>query len=169
MSTLPALYEIAQQFHDLALLADVDDLPPEVIRDTLEGLQGTLEAKSTNVAKFILGLEAEAKMIEEAAKAMQSRAERRRRRAENIRNYVLFQLQQAGVTKVECPEFTISVRKNPEAVEIDDPEQVPAEYMVTPEPPPPRPDKKAILAALKAGTPVAGCYRHQGERLEIKI
>ena len=169
MSNLPALYEIAQQYHELALLADVDDLPPEVIRDTLEGLQGTLEAKATNVAKFILGIEAEAKMIEDAARQLEARADRRKRRAESIRNYMLFQLQQAGVTKVECPEFTIAVRKNPEAVEIDDPEQVPPEYMVTPEPPPPRPDKKAIKDALKAGTPVRGCRLRSGERLEIKV
>ena len=82
---------------------------------------------------------------------------------------MLFQLQQAGVTKVECPEFTIAVRKNPEAVEIDDPEQVPPEYMVQPEPPPPRLDKKAIKDALKAGTPVRGCWLRSGERLEIKV
>ncbi len=72
------------------------------------------------------------------------------------------------MTKVECPEFTIAVRKNPEAVEIDDPEQVPSEYMVTPEPPPPRPDKKAIKDALKAGAEIPGCWLRQGERLEIK-
>ena len=167
--SLPKLYEIANAYKDLALLAETDDIPAEAIRDTLESLSGDLEAKSTNIAKFILGLEAEAKMIDEAAKAMQARAERRRRRAESIRNYMLFQLQQAGVTKVECPEFTIAVRKNPEAVEIDDPEQVPTEYMVTPEPPPPRPDKKAIKDALKAGTPVRGCWLRSGERLEIKV
>ncbi len=168
MSTLPALYEIAQQYHELALLADADDLPPEVIRDTLEGLQGTLEAKATNVAKFVLGLEAEAKMIDEAAEAMRKRAELRRRRAENIRNYLLFQLQQVGIMKIECPEFRIAVRKNPEAVEINNPEEVPAEYMVTPPAPPPHPDKAAIKAALKAGAEIPGCWLRQGERLEIK-
>lgn len=166
---LPALYEIAKQFHDLEMLADTDELPPEVIRDTLEGLTGTLEAKATNVAKFTLGLEAEAAMIEDAARQMIERANRRKKRAESIRNYLLFNLQACGVTEVTCPEFTMRVRKNPEAVEIDDPEQVPPEYMVTPEPPPPRPDKKAIKDALKAGHPVRGCWLRSGERLEIKI
>ena len=168
-NTLPKLYEIAQQFHALALLADTDEVPAEAIRDTLEALQGTLEAKATNIAKFVLGLEAEADTIDVAAKMMLERANRRRKRAEGIRAYMLFQFQQAGVTEAHCPEFTIRVRKNPEFVQIDDPLQVPAQFMVQPDPPPPRPDKKAILAALKTGTPVAGCYRFQGERLEIKI
>ena len=167
-NTLPKLYEIAQQFHELALLADTDELPVEAIRDTLEALQGTLELKATNIAKFVLGLEAEADAIDAAAKAMQERANRRRNRAENIRAYMLFQFQQAGVTEVHCPEFTLRVRKNPESVQIDDPELVPQEFMVQPPPADPRPDRKGILAALKAGTPVPGCYRFQGERLEIK-
>lgn len=166
---LPALYEIAKQFHELELLADTDDLPPEVIRDTLEGLTGTLEAKATNVAKFTLGLEAEAAMIEDAARQMLERAARRKTRAENIRNYLLFNLQACGVSEVTCPEFTMRVRKNPEAVEIDDPDQVPSEFMVQPDPPAPRPDKNAIKAALKAGETVRGCWLRSGERLEIKI
>ena len=143
--------------------------PVEAIRDTLEALQGTLELKATNIAKFVLGLEAEADAIDAAAKAMQERANRRRKRAEGIRAYMLFQFQQAGVTEVSCPEFTLRVRKNPEAVQIDDPEQVPQEFMVQPDPPLPRPDKKAIKDALKAGTPVRGCWLRSGERLEIKV
>ena len=165
---LPALFEIAKQFHELELLASSDDLPPEVIRDTLEGLQGTLEAKGTNVAKFVLGLEAEAKMIEDAARQLEVRANRRKKRAESIRQYLLLNMQSCGYTKIEAPEFTISVRKNPEAVEIDDPQSVPEEFMVQPEPPPPRPNKTAIKAALKEGRAVAGCWLRSGERLEIR-
>lgn len=168
MSGLPKLYEILGDFRSLELLAEEDDLPPEVIRDTLESLEGDLEAKATNIAKLVLGLEAEADMIDVAALAMQRRAERRRKRAEGIRSYVLFQLQNAQRPKVECPEFTLYVRKNPDAVEITDPLRVPAEFMVQPEPPPPHPDKGLIKVALKAGRAVAGCWLRQGERLEIR-
>lgn len=167
--SLPALYEIANQFQGLAALADSEELPAEVIRDTLEGLQGDLTTKSVNVAKFILGLEAEARAIDEAIEKLKERAERRRRRAEGIRAYVLFNLQRAGVTKVECPEFTISVRLNPLGVEVEDPSAIPPRFMVQPEPPPARPDKTAIKEALKAGEHVAGCFLRQGERLDIRV
>jgi len=181
--SLPALYELADQFRSLSLLADSDELPPEVIRDTLEGLKGDIEVKSTNVAKFVLGLEAEAEMIEAAAEQMRQRAHRRKKRAEAIRNYMLLMLQATGITRVECPEFTIAVRKNPEAVEIADEKALPAEFMVVPEPPPPHPDKKKIaetlksyrkqLEALEQGeapppNPVPGAWLRQGERLEIR-
>lgn len=165
---LPALYEIANQFRQLEALGDHDDLPAEVIRDTLEGLEGDLQMKATNVAKFVLGLEAEAAAIQAAADAIAVRASRRKKRAESIRAYLLFCMQSAGVTKISCPEFTLAIRKNPEAVEIEHPELIPAEFMVQPEAPPPRADKALIKAALKDGKPVAGAWLRQGERLEVR-
>ena len=77
MSAL-TLYQLTGQFRELEALADSDDLPPEVIRDTLEGLTGELEVKAISVAAFTRNLEASADMIDEAAKAMQTRARRLR-------------------------------------------------------------------------------------------
>jgi Siphovirus Gp157 len=165
---LPKLYEIAQDYARLGELAEHEDLPPEVIRDTLEGLEGDLSVKATNVAKFVLGIEAEADAILEAAEQIRQRGERRRKRAESIRHYLLFCMQGAGITKIECPEFTLAVQKNPDAVEIENPEAIPAEFLVTPEPPPPRPDKALIKAALKAGRRVEGAWLRQGEHLRIR-
>lgn len=167
MSAL-TLYQIAGQFRELETLTVSDDLPPDVIRDTLEGLTGDLELKATNVAYFTRNLEATADMIDEAAKAMQERAKRLRKRGESVRQYLLYNMQVAGIRKIEAPEFTLAIRTNPPAVVIREDAEIPAEYMVQPEPPPPRPDKKRIGAALKAGVQIDGCWLEQGERLEIK-
>lgn len=168
MSGLPALYEISGQYQRLKDLEDMGELAPEVIRDTLEALEGDLQAKATNVGYFVKNLEAHAEMIDAAAKAMQQRAERVRRRAENVRNYLLFNMVAAGLTKVEAPEFSIAVRKNPEAVVVSEFAEVPAEFMVRPDPPPPRPDKKLLKEALKSGREIKGVWLEQGDRLEIK-
>lgn len=167
MTTL-ALFELAAQYRQLQELADSDDLPAEVVRDTLEGLTGDIELKSINVAKFILSLEAHADAISDAAKQMADRAQRVRNRAESIRAYLLFQMQATGTTKITCPEFTMSVRSNPPAVGLRDDVDLPPEFMATADPPPPRPDRKAILAALKAGRHVDGAWLEQGQRLEIR-
>lgn len=166
--SLPKLYELSRDYARLGDLADFDELRPEVIRDTLEGLEGDLTIKATNVAKFVLGMEAEATAILAAAEAIRQRGERRRKRAESIRAYLLFCMEAAGISKVECPEFTLAIRKNPESVEIEAGAVLPSEFMCTPEPPPPRADKALIKAALKAGRRVAGCWLRQGERLEIR-
>ena len=87
------LFEITQQFKALEGLQDSDDLPPEVIADTLEGIIGTFEEKAVAVAKFILSLEAAAEDIEAAAEAMHQRATRIKNRADSVRQYLLLQCQ----------------------------------------------------------------------------
>jgi hypothetical protein len=165
---LPALYEIANQFQELAALADFDDLPAEVIKDTLEALEGTLQLKTTNIIKFVLGLEADAAAMDSAAEAMKQRANRRRKRAESIKAYVLFNLQAASISKVDCPEFTVSVQNNPKGVEVTNVELIPSKFMKQPEPPPPTPDKSAIKAAIEAGEQVPGAWLYQGQHLRIR-
>ncbi len=162
------LYQLAHQFRELESLADTEEVPAEVIADTLEALQGEIEVKATNVAMFIRNIESGAEAIEEAAKAMQARATRLRKRADGVRAYLLFNMQATGTTKLECPEFKIAVRNNPESVRIADGAEIPSEYMSIPEPPAPRPDKAKIKAALKSGAHIDGCYLEAGQRLEIR-
>lgn len=163
------LYEITSQFRELDRLAESEDLPEDVLHDTLEGLVGTFNEKAVAVTMFIRNLDAYADMIDDAAAKMQQRAQAQRKRADSIRAYLLTQMQASGISKITCPEFTIALRNNPEAVKIMDGATIPAEYLVTPPAPPPRPDKTAIKAALKAGATIPGCYLEAGQRVEIKI
>lgn len=163
------LYELVRYQHELATLADSGEIPPEQIADTLESLDGDIRDKAVQVAAFTQNLEATAEAVRQAAKAMLSRADRIEKRAESVRAYLLFQMQAAGITKVECPWFTLAIRKNPPAVVVDDEAQVPEEFIVQPPPPAPRPDKDAIKRALKSGQEVPGCRLIQGERLEVKV
>lgn len=71
--------------------------------------------------------------------------------------------------KIQSPEFTVSVRANPKAVMIAADAILPAEFMVQPPTPPPRPDKAALKEALEAGRTVEGCWLEQGERLDIRV
>lgn len=162
------LYEIVKYKEELEALAESDDIPAETIANTLEAIEGELEEKAVNVAAFTRNLDASAKAIREAAAGMLERAERLERRAESIRAYLLFNMQAAGISKIECPFFKIAVRKNPPAVMIDNSEILPERFLVQPPTPPPRPDKIAIRDALKAGEPVPGAHLMQTERVEIK-
>jgi Siphovirus Gp157 len=169
MSGALKLYELTQQHRELERLLDGEELPPEVIHDTLEALEGDIEAKATSVAHLVLNLDSFAEQVAALAEATKKRSERIARRAESIRNYLLLNMQATGIKKIEAPEFTIAVRANPAVVEIEDYAVVPEKYMVTPEPPPARPDKKALAVALKEGEVIPGVWLRQGEHLSIKI
>lgn len=166
------LYELTAQYRALEALEGSEDIPPEVIRDTLEGLEGELQAKATNVGLFIRNLESTADAIDEAAETMRLRGKRLRDRAQSLQQYLLLNMQATGITKVESPFFTLQVKKNPPTVIIDSENLIPAKYMRTPEPPPPPkavPDKEAIKKAIKTGVEVPGAHTEQFDRLEITL
>lgn len=165
---MTTLYELAHTFRDEAKKLTDLDLPPEVIEDTLESLSGDLEVKAKNTAMVIRNIEATAASIKEAEAVMAARRKAHEARAARLKDYLLANMLVAGVQKIESPYFNISTRENPFAVEIYESGLIPSDFMVTPEPPPPAPDKKAIAAALKAGKDVPGCRLTRGMRLEIK-
>jgi hypothetical protein len=162
------LYELVRYRDELERLADSGELPAEQLRDTLDALEGDIREKAIAVAAFTRNLDSSATAIRAAGLAMLARAERLERRADGVRNYLLFHCQAAGITKIEAPWFTLAVRKNPPAVVIDNERELPAEFMVQPPAPPPRPDKTAIKAAIKAGADVPGAHLSESDRLEIR-
>lgn len=168
MKTSLALYVLADQYMaDLAKLEELD-LDEQTVSDTLESLGGELEVKATNVAAFARNLEASAEAIKGAEAAMAARRKAIENRASRIREYLKLNMERTGILKIECPQFALSIKKNPPAVHVEAPELVPAEYMKTPPPPPPVLDKKAVGEALKAGKDVPGCRLEQGTRLDIR-
>jgi hypothetical protein len=184
---MTSLYQIVEQYRSLETLDPSEDLPAEVIRDTLEGLTGELTVKATNVARYILNIESMADAVEGASKQMKARAERMRVRAESIREYLKVNMQGAGISKIEATEFVLSLKKNPPKVIVTDETKIPEAFKAKPAPPPPpvaTPDKKKIADALKAHaalikalpegetppvTPVPGAHLEQAERLEIRL
>ena len=164
---MTALYQLAQDFRAAAeQLADLY-LPPEVVADTLESIGGDLEAKAQNVALFARNLESTAAAIKQAEGDMAARRKALERRVQSLKDYLLHAMQSTGIKKIEGPYLRIGVRDNPESVEVFDADQVPAEFMRQPEPPPAAPDKTAIKAAIKAGQEVPGAKLTRTQRLDI--
>lgn len=166
MSNL-SLYVIAAEHRALADTLQDMDLPLEVVADTLAA-ESNLVEKSAAVAAVITNLHAMSAMMTAEADRMAERAKAVEKRAEQVKAYLHTCMELAGVTKLEHAQFTLAIHKNPASVEIFSEEQIPAAYMRQPEPPAPKPDKKAILAALKAGADVPGAKIHNGTRLAIK-
>lgn len=166
--TALTLYEIAAEHRAMVeALTDTQD-DARAIADTIEAESYPLEIKAQNVAYAIKTLDANAAAIESAAKSMIARAKTMRDRANHVREYLKTCMEVAGVKKIECPHFDLSIRKNPESVDIYEPGLIPAEFMRAPEPPPPLPDKSAIKDAIKSGKEINGAKLVQGTRLEIK-
>lgn len=163
-----ALYALADEFLVATHKLGDMDLDEQTIADTLEGLQGALEIKATNVAMFARNLEATAEQIKQAEVAMAARRRAIENRAARIKDYLKVNMERTGVTKIESNYFTLAIRDNPPAVVIDMEGAIPEAYMRQPPPPPAVPDKKGIAEAIKAGQHVPGAHLERSRRLEIK-
>lgn len=162
------LYELSQDYRQaLDVLTDPEnDLPAEVIADTLEGLQGSLEDKAVNLAKFFRNLEAMAGAIKEAEDRMARRRRAIEGRVKWLKDYLRTNMDACGIQKIESPWFVLAIQKNPSAVDVFDESAVPAEFkeeVVTV-----RLDKAGIKRALEAGQTVPGAALSRGTRLAVR-
>ena len=163
---MTALYLIANEYRDAAMrLADMD-LDAQTIADTLEGLSGDLEIKAQNVAYFVRNLEVTAAAIKVHEGEQAARRKAIENRAAAMRDYLARCMEATGIEKIEGPGVKLSFRKS-SAVVIDGIDLIPAEFMRTPEPPPPAPDKKAIGDAIKAGREIPGAHVESRKSLQI--
>jgi hypothetical protein len=169
--TALTLFEIAKEYRaitDVLMDAGVDE---QTLSDTLEGEAWDLEIKAQNYGFVIRNLEATAGAIKAAEDQMKARRQAIEKRAAALVERLKTGLEIAGVQKLDCPHFALSIKKNPPAIDIWDEKQIPAKFMRVPVPPPPppaTPDKAAIKAAIEAGEEVPGAKKVQGTRLEIK-
>lgn len=167
-STSLTLYQVADEYlGNLKALEGRDDLPAEVVRDTLEGLPGEFEDKARGVAAYLKNCDAEADAIEAAAAAMVARAAAIRKHGERMREYLHEQMVRTGIHEISCPWFVLKVRNNPPKL-VYDVARVDPFYLKVPEPPAPSLDKDAVKRDLKNGKQMDWARLESGTRLEIK-
>jgi hypothetical protein len=162
------LFEIAQEYRaitDVLMDAGVDE---QTLSDTLEAEAWPLELKAQNYGFVIRNLEATADAIKAAEAQMAARRKSMENRARALLERLKTGMEIAGVNELSCPQFQIKIKKNPPSIDIWDEKQIPVEYLKTPEPPPPTPDKTALKAAIASGLDIPGARMVQGTRLEIK-
>jgi len=168
---MTALYAITNQYLALANQLADGDFDATTIADTIEasGITDELAVKAQGIEYVARGAEAHNLAIDAEIARLQALKAHRCKVAAGLREYLLTNMQRAGIERIDCPMFSISIRHNPPAVEIFDPLSLPAQYMVTPAPKPPvaAPDKKAIAAAIKTGAEVPGAKLTQGVRLVV--
>lgn len=164
---LPSLYELAGEYRALADRLHDLELDDQTIADTLEGESADLVEKGKNVAFVFRNLESIAEQLKAEELRLSNRRKAFEKRAANLKNYLLTNMERAGINKIESPWFVISVRQNPEAVSIESEDLIPKDYFRE-IPAKFEVDKTLIKQAIKDGHEVPGCRLTRSTRLEIK-
>lgn len=167
MNTLAPLYEVAGEaraIYEKLMDLDLDD---QAIQDTLEA-ETDMVPKVQSYGFVIRNMEALETAIQVEAERLALRARIIAGRRERLKQRLLDAMVYSGVQKVEHPQFTVSVQKNPPSVDVFDENQIPAEYMTDPKPPAPKPNKTLIKKAIQDGFDVPGAKLVQGVGLRIR-
>lgn len=156
------LYEIDQRILDL-----LDPESGEIADyEEFEQLQMDREKKLENIGLWIKDLRAEAAAIKAEIASQQERMKAAERKAERLTGYLEMVL--AG-NKFSTPKLSVSWRKSQAAAfDVDEMtfcELHPNFAVVKTET---KPDKKALLTALKAGVSVSGAHIEERYNIQVK-
>lgn len=142
------LYELTEQYETLLDMLCDSEADEQVIKDTLDALDGEIEEKADNYAKIIKQMQAYAEML----KAEEERLFNRRRSLENRSQGLKAMLQEnlefIGKTKFKTALFSFSVAVNGGKQPLTITENlgdIPGKYLI---PQAPIPDKDAIRKLL---------------------
>lgn len=84
------LFKLASEYREaLDHLISIDDLPEEVILDTLEGLGGTFEENVLNVVNYIKNTEYEMVGVKAAIDDFKRKKQRLEKHIESCKHYIL--------------------------------------------------------------------------------
>lgn len=158
------LYEMSAAARELLALLEAGEIDEQTVLDTMEsiGAGEKLEAYihvQKELEKEIAGFKAEIDRMTERKKALESRVER-------LKAAQVQFMQATGQKSASAGTFRLTLRES-KSVEITDEAAIPAEY-ITVIPSSTRPDKKAMLAALKDGAEISGASLKTGWSVIVK-
>lgn len=162
------LYELSEAYTSaLDLFTDPEQSFNDcLITDTLESIELDFNEKVRQTAAVIKTMQAEADAIKTAIASMYARQKSLENRADDLKAYLLRNMQTVGKTQIKSPWLVVSVQKSPASLVVIDESKIPnifkTEVLTV------KIDKTAIKKAWSDDMPVAGCELVQGEHLRIK-
>ena len=161
------LYEITDAI-EVICAQQVDHetgVPTDEASAALDDLAIAKEEKVLNIARYLLGEEAEAGMVQQQIDRLAQRKRRHEARAKWLRNYLEGNLQ-AGAEKYRDAVATVGWRKS-QRVEVVDADAVPKEFLRV-IPATTEIDKQAAKPVLKGGASIMGLELVTRHSLQVK-
>lgn len=162
---MSTLYQLSEEYKELLSMALDPDIDEEAIADTLEGIEGEIEDKADGYAKVMRNLEADASAIKTEIARLTERKKHIEANVDRMKKSLETAMRLTGKTKFKTSLFSFNIAKNPASLKIDNPDRVPAEFLI---PQDPKVDTVSIKKELKEGTVFDWCHLEQGESLRIK-
>lgn len=87
--------------------------------DTLSGIEEEFDFKAENLAQYIKCLKAECECLDKEADKIKARSNSRKKRIDQLKNYLMENMLKIGVKKIDMPKASILLRNNAPSLKIE--------------------------------------------------
>lgn len=126
---MATLYELTAEYMELLNMAEEEELDPQVLADTLEGMDGELEQKAENYAMMINTLNGQADMLSAEIKRLTERKKTIENNSKRMKESLENAMNSTGKRKFKTLLFSFGIQKNPPVLVVDDEDKVPEEFV----------------------------------------
>lgn len=149
------IFNLSDDYMQILGMMEDPDLDKQMLKDTMEGIEGALEDKFDNYVFVAKEMQADIKALEETIKELQARKDSKEANLKKMKEIMTLVMNTTGKVKFKTSLHSYWVQKNPESVVIDteDVRAIPEDYLTFKEP---EPNKTAIKAAIKGGKDFQG-------------
>lgn len=127
MSNL-SLYNITNKFVDLMDKVQEGTITEEEYNELGEELAVQLQEKGSNIIGYTKNIELTINAMKEEEKRIADDRKSLESKLDKFKQYVKQNMEKLGITKMDTELGTLSIAKNPLSVEIENEEEIPAEY-----------------------------------------
>lgn len=151
------LYDIANEYAQLLS----EDLPSDMIADTVEAFEGEFTDKVENILGLIKNEQYTCDALKSEAKKLNERAKATQNRIDNLKSYIIESMNTLDKKSMQAGVHALTVRAPSKSVNIIDAHKLPAEFVeyVTEV----KPDKNLIKEKLNLGEQIEGAEMQVGK------
>lgn len=129
MSNFDKLYEYTESYRNLArLIEDNPELSNEELIEALQNIQESSEQKISNTAEFVVKLKNDIALISERIEELKKYKTTLQNKVDNISNYVLNNMVDMNMKKVNTGTRIISIRNNQPKLHVTNTTRVPEQF-----------------------------------------
>ncbi|QHJ84384.1 MAG: hypothetical protein [Bacteriophage sp.] len=146
-------------------VADKDDIDPETLKDTLDSLKLTRDAKLDGLAGLIERDTADIDFLANKIKQLTEQKKQRQNQKENLLRYMTEVIDNAGIKELHTKHYILKPRNYRQKTIISDERKLPKDYIVTKEVS--SIDKRKLYQDMKDGQEIPGAHLEPNRKTTI--
>lgn len=158
------LFELTAEYKYILEMAEDPEADPDIISTHLEDISLDIKDKADNIAHVMTQLDGDINTIKAEEDRLYKIRTRLTGNRERLKVYLENAMKETGMVKFKTAFHSFRIQKNPQSVRLIEGETIPDKYLIAQ---PPKVDKRAILADIKAGNEFRFAVVEQTEGVRI--